>query len=1117
MNSKKLTALLCAAAIASSTLVPVMASAEETANLSEATVLWSDTFDSYENVTTGEHSIAGLPVLAYTTTGPGVYEGIGGLTIKSCTRPDSVSGDDTSYVLVEPANEGDDANISLKTNISRFSTENRGSSFTFTEAYAPTDELALIVSSKIKIDAGESTYAPAFMMGNILISATKLYGEGGEDNVWADVKLIYYPDSTYEVEVNGTVVDNGTTTPSFQTINFSALDATGTSLGNASTAKAASYHTIWFDDMVIYNTTMDEVADPAPAAETRQPVEVATPEPTEEVATPVPEAAPKAVVPDNATTVADQNFDEVEDVTYSLGTESTHQEIGDISIHIGGRGGGGTAETYAKVLPNVDTDKMLKVASGRYGNAARAPYITLNTDIEKSHLVGEETYAALTFAAKLITGTSHPATIHFLKDLTTNGDKGIYQNIAATITTDEAATSGIIVTPDEWHVIEFLMWADGSAMVVVDGAENNIGSVSALPIIATTNADSSTVVNTSVEFDNIVAYVDGEFIVPDVTPEPQVPAVDPIPETVVDFTQDMSGLAADYVQKLGTEAGTYTDIDGLTYVIGGRADGVSGDTTAVSAVTDSYENQYLYVKTGTYGTNGRAPRFEVTGAPTLAQLATDEDYVAVSFAAMLIPNGDTPATIAFPADTQFSTNGGYYVFNAGTLTTGEVAEDSTTEAHVDANTWVVVDVIVYKTGAYSISVDGSEVITGTTIGSSGGGSDKVTLTALPYITTNSSKNVTNASFAIDNIVAVHTGELSAVATPVPTAEPVAAPAVNAVDNTTVIFAENFNGLETSSTRMSATESLTVEAGANVKVSMGSRDGESSNEPQYTSVNIKENVEADNVLNLTGGKFGTATRAPKVSLVNSPSIADLEGEDDFIAMGFAFKLNPVSGASSQTSALTLIANADDTVKLDENGENTNTETKDEGNVYGYVYGAFTSNEADAVEGSVAYVEPDEWHTAEITIYSDGEWYVTLDGVDVFTGNGLAYSNGDKVPTTKLPQLVAAKNKKGDVTYPNVDIDNMIVYTSAVPTLANVAITAATAEAATITADVDTTAKVIVATYDADGRVVSTATQIVNLVAGENTVPVAAAAGDVVMAWTAYNNQGMQPYCAPVVVQ
>jgi hypothetical protein len=84
MNSKKILALLCATAMASSTLVPVMAGAE-TAELSDATVLWSDTFDAYEN--DPEQKTGGFagPALVVAKKARDSYAAIDGVTLYTAT------------------------------------------------------------------------------------------------------------------------------------------------------------------------------------------------------------------------------------------------------------------------------------------------------------------------------------------------------------------------------------------------------------------------------------------------------------------------------------------------------------------------------------------------------------------------------------------------------------------------------------------------------------------------------------------------------------------------------------------------------------------------------------------------------------------------------------------------------------------------------------------------------------------------------------------------------------------------------------------------------------------------------------------------------------------------
>lgn len=1086
MNTKKLMALLCATAMASSTVVPVITANAEVA--ADAEVLWSDTFDGYEN--DPEQAVGGFtgPGLVVAKASRDTYKGINGVQLVTTGKED-----DSSYFVVEPVAADAESDLAVTTTISRFASTSRGAYIKFDETYAPKDDKYLVLSTKVKITDNAHAYAPIFKVDDIAISNETLGVESGQ---WANLKIVY-KDGNYELMVDNVALSGGSAS-SLSTITFNGLNADGSSW-TADAVKSgthvAGYHTVSFDDMVVYLTS-DLEAD-APEAETHGAIAVATPTPT-----PIPESAPKANVPENANVIWNESFDALDDVTYSFGAASIDATVSNLHITSGSRSSDSSVYTNAAVKENIAGDKIFAVTNGRFADAGRDIKLYLAENVKASDL-SEGGYATLAFAAKLSPLGDKPAVIYFIDEATST--------TYATITTDESSTSGIVVEADKWITVEFTMQADGSAYVYVDGEETPVGaSVSTFPYLRMHDGSKENPWNTTVSYDNFSMYVvDDNYVA--TTPAP-VPEVIPLYEdALIDFSQDMSDLDASYRNSLSTETGTYTDISGLTYTIGGRGSGTDGDTTNVRVEKDVHENQYLFVETSKYGLGGRAPLFSFTGAPTLDQLAADEDYVAVSFAAKLVPGSATyPATMSFPAVADFSSNGGYYIYNIGTITTAADAGDG--KVSVDADTWFVVDIEVKKTGDYTVYVDALPVFTGTTVNSGAdGSSDKVTLTGLPYVTTNAAtKDITNSSFAIDSVIAYHSGDITPVETPEP---PVinAAPSVSAPNNTTVIFAENFNSLEKSFTRMSATEAVTVDVTSDVSVWMGARDGESSSEAQYTAVSVKENVEKDNVLNLTGGKFGTITRAPKLS-VNSPSVKEM-GEDDYVAMDFAFRLDSVN-AAGQASVLTLIANADDVVAADE----TNTETKNDGNVYGYVFGAFTTNEEDANDGKVEYVEADTWHTASIEIYNDS-WYVALDGEYVFVGETatLAYSNGDKIAVTKLPQLVAGKNVKATVTYPSVSLDNMVVYTSQAPSLANVAITSATASAAAITADVATTAKVVVASYDNDGRLVSTTSKVVDLNAGENTVEISAAKGDSVMVWTAYNNSAMQAYCPSVTVE
>jgi len=206
MNSKKILALLCATAMASSTLVPVMAGAE-TAELSDATVLWSDTFDAYENDPEQKTGGFGGPALVVAKKARDSYAAIDGVTLFTTNRDD-----DSSYFITEAFSDEDATDLVLTTNASRFSTAGRGAYIAFDEAYAPTSSESLVLSTKVKIVETDHTYAPAFAIGDVVISNTLM---GVESGAWVDLKVALKPDGTYEVLADGTAVKTGSAASRF--------------------------------------------------------------------------------------------------------------------------------------------------------------------------------------------------------------------------------------------------------------------------------------------------------------------------------------------------------------------------------------------------------------------------------------------------------------------------------------------------------------------------------------------------------------------------------------------------------------------------------------------------------------------------------------------------------------------------------------------------------------------------------------------------------------------------------------------------------------------------------------------------------------------------------------
>jgi hypothetical protein len=273
---------------------------------------------------------------------------------------------------------------------------------------------------------------------------------------------------------------------------------------------------------------------------------------------------------------------------------------------------------------------------------------------------------------------------------------------------------------------------------------------------------------------------------PTETPAPvAAPAVTAPTGATVVLDQNFNALEAKRLMILGTEGQENTDIDGLSIKMGARSDGGS-DTTYVSVVNNGENDNVLNMAANKYSTAGRGPVVTLTKNVELASMAADAK-AAMSFALKLVPNGTEPASLFFLGSTQQmgDKGDGAYRHVAAKLTTADVAEGSATEAHVDANKWVVVTFEANNTGAYTVYVDGNSVASGQQMSE---GDNRLTLTSLPMIALTSAKGdaaVPNSLISMDNLVVYSTDSSVVVPTPtIPVVVPTPTPTTPVVVPTT---------------------------------------------------------------------------------------------------------------------------------------------------------------------------------------------------------------------------------------------------------------------------------------------------------------------------------------------
>lgn len=431
--SKKIISLLSAAAVLSSLAVmPVTVGAEET-------VLWSDTFNGYDNIVAHKTSAKVGDVLADGTSGRQQYLGINGVELATVNK-----ADDSSFFKVN-GKESDENDKYLTTQIARFSSVSRGAYVQFLDtdknaaAYSAETGKDIVLAFKIKMkDATDAdcTYDTLIQVGNTEISRDAL---GIENDTWADVKIVASTTGT-SVYVNGSSA--ASVTGSDKSISKITLDAyiggVRTTDGNTQTKKANTEHPfgypeISFDDMVVYSSD-DGAASTVPPAETHLPAGVEY------------DAPPAGTIPEGQYEVAKNDFNSLNGSVryiYSGDGQGTYTELDAVNLLAAADGdvrgtSNWTSTANAKADPAKGAELFLKANNGQGSTANRGPKLQFKYgDIEERENV------TVQFAARLHKSDTAPAEVVFSGDLVASDSKGNLASPLALITTDANADSAV--------------------------------------------------------------------------------------------------------------------------------------------------------------------------------------------------------------------------------------------------------------------------------------------------------------------------------------------------------------------------------------------------------------------------------------------------------------------------------------------------------------------------------------------------------------------------------------------------------------------------------------------------------------------------------------------------
>lgn len=442
MKSKRLISLLCAITMTVSAFTGLVM---PHAGAADDNVLWSDTFDGYENEVTYFHTDEGQ-TLGYdnkvlvdgTQTARNTYKMIKNAVLYTTDR-----ADDSSYFQMTDDADGGKA---LTTQVSRFSNATRGAKIEFNKdgkptTYSPTADKDLVLAFKVKAENAAGTpFDTAITLNNDISQEIDFVQDLGMTlGEWAEVKAVITTSGTKVYVNGGTAEAMSLTAKSLSTIDFNGLE-NGVNDTSSSGAKKSSSHpfgypTISLDDVVVYTANAgDGVSSAVPDAETHQPGEIDY------------EVVPAGEAPEGLHLVGADNFnDTTTGRLIYIGTdgETVYDSLNTVRLRIGpATDAQGTTkwEIYGNTNtdPKLGTEKFLSAANGPRSTTNRGPKM----EFKKGEIAERENVVAQ-FATKLHAGANGPAEVIFSGDFVASEKKGNIASPAAMITTDAEAASGV--------------------------------------------------------------------------------------------------------------------------------------------------------------------------------------------------------------------------------------------------------------------------------------------------------------------------------------------------------------------------------------------------------------------------------------------------------------------------------------------------------------------------------------------------------------------------------------------------------------------------------------------------------------------------------------------------
>lgn len=542
MINKKIISTVCAAAMVASS----MAAFAVTASAAGEEVLWSNTFNTYENTVAHQTNSDGVGnvLIDGSSIANNEYKGIGGLKLYTTNR-----ADDSSYYQINAVAEGSEDKY-LQTQTSRFARQGAGAYMKFEETYAPTTEKELVLAFKLmeKNDGG-TTYDNKFSIGNTVLDMDEMGICLGD---WHDIKVVVSASGT-TVYADGEAAPLATSSDkAISTISFNSyIDGAIANDAVKSSTHVFGYPTWGINDMVVY-LAEDGLASEVPPAQDGGDVEI-----TYETV-PQPELPAKVdKLPINK--LAGDSFDSEVPHRYiyiDKGGESVYDAFNTVKLSVG-PASDATGDTNWSSVGNAKTDPALgNNLFLRANNMARS---TSNRGPKmqfKYNTIEERQAIVASFAARLNASDTAPSELIFSGDLVASESKGNLASPLAMITTDAEAESGVYacdnplvkiaeggtniveVADGEWFVVTVIGYRSEGKMATakiavttdpgtefenttyIFGAEDAYAEikdstksgVTTLPYISFRSGNDSDygVSNTSVDIDNIVVGISGE-------------------------------------------------------------------------------------------------------------------------------------------------------------------------------------------------------------------------------------------------------------------------------------------------------------------------------------------------------------------------------------------------------------------------------------------------------------------------------------------------------------------------------------------------------------------------------------------------------------------------------